>query len=82
MSETDSIMVQLQLDYEQVLDLVEQLPKVQREHLVARLLAQPVIQPELTLEEKLRRLDEAILDNPVLENPSPRREDWYDDDGR
>jgi hypothetical protein len=75
-------MVQLQLDYEQVFDLVEQLPEVQREHLIARLLAAPVEQPRLTLEEKRRLLDEAILDNEVLENPSPRREDWYDDDGR
>jgi hypothetical protein len=75
-------MVQLQLDFEQVVDLVEQLPEVQRQQLIIRLLAEPIVQPEWSLEEKLRRLDAAILDNPVLENPSPRREDWYDDDGR
>lgn len=75
-------MVQLQLDFEQVVDLVEQLPEYQRKQLITRLLPEPIVQSKLSLEEKLRRLDEAILDNPVLENPSPRREDWYDDEGR
>jgi hypothetical protein len=38
-------MVQLQLDFEQVVDLVEQLPEVQQQQLITRLLAEPIVQP-------------------------------------
>jgi hypothetical protein len=33
-------------------------------------------------DEKLRRLRAAQIDSAVNQEPSPRRADWYDDDGR
>jgi len=73
--------VHLQIPYETLLSLVEQLPREQQQDLV-RHLQKRAEGRELTVDEKLHRLRSAQLDMEVREEPSPRREDWYDDDGR
>ncbi len=74
--------VQLKIDYEQLIELVEQLPEEQQKTLIVRVLARRAEQRPLTVDEKLQLLDAATLSNPMNEAPSVRREDWYDDDGR
>lgn len=74
--------VQLKVDYEQLAELVEQLPEEQQTHLIVRLLTQRAAQRPLTAEEKIQLLEAAQLSNPVNEPPSPRREDGYGDEGR
>ena len=37
---------------------------------------------QLTNEERKLLLDVSIMNDPILVEPSLRREDWYDDDGR
>lgn len=73
--------VQLTIDYEQVVELVEQLSAEQQRKLIARLLRQPPQRP-LTAAERIQLFDAAKLHQPVNEAPSVRRQDWYDDDGR
>jgi hypothetical protein len=74
--------VQLSIDYEKLIELVEQLPEEQQKDLIARLLTQRSRQRALTAGEKIQLLDVAKLHNPIKEEPSVRRVDWYDDDGR
>jgi dihydrodipicolinate synthase/N-acetylneuraminate lyase len=74
--------VQLKIEYDQLAELVEQLPEDQQRRLVARLLGRTAGERTLTAEEKIRLFEAAQLSNPVNETPSPRREDWYGDDGR
>jgi hypothetical protein len=74
--------LQLAINYEQLLELVEQLTKDQQQDLMQRLLARHAQGGALTIEEKLSLLDAAKIDNPVNEAPSVRRADWYGDDGR
>ena len=73
--------VQLKIEYEQLVDLVEQLPEAQRRHLIARLLTRTAHERPLTAEEKIHLFETAQLPNAVNETPSTCREDWYDDDG-
>ncbi|MEL6152103.1 MAG: hypothetical protein AAFV33_07765 [Chloroflexota bacterium] len=68
--------VQLNIPYETLVALVEQLPDEQRRDLIHRLMEKA---PSSTRGGQLRA---AILDNPIAEPPSIRREDWYDDEGR
>ena len=74
--------VQLNIPYETLIELVEQLPEQQQKDLIARLLTDYAQQRPLTAEEKIQLLDAAKLSMPVNEEPSIRREDWYGDDGR
>jgi hypothetical protein len=74
--------VQLNLDYDQLVELVEQLSEEQEKDLIVRLLTQRAHQRPLTAQEKIQLLEAAQMHNPVNETPSPRREDWYGDDGR
>ena len=74
--------VQLHIPYETLIDLVKQLPEEQQQDLLTRLLTQRARQRALTVEEKIQLLDAAKLHNPVHEEPSVRRVDWYGDDGR
>jgi hypothetical protein len=70
--------VQLQIPYETLVQLVEQLPDEQKQSLMRHL--QERAQPrEQTANEKIELLRAAQLHNAVKEEPSPRREDWYDD---
>jgi hypothetical protein len=74
--------VQLNIEYDKLVELVKQLSKAQQKDLIARLLTEQAQNRLLTAEEKIQLLDAAQLDNAVYEEPSVRREDWYADDGR
>jgi hypothetical protein len=75
------MMVQLNIPYETLVTLVEQLPDVKQRDLMLRL--QSRMEPQrLTVADKLALLESAQIHTPVNEEPSPRRADWYDDDGR
>jgi hypothetical protein len=73
--------VQLNIPYETLLTLIDQLPDEQKQDLLRHLLKQAGDR-ELTIEEKLALYHASILHNAVNEEPSIRREDWYNDDGR
>ena len=74
--------VQLNLDYDDLLGLVEQLSEAQQQDLIRQILTHRAQQRPLTPEEKIQLLDAAKLNNPVNEVPSIRRSDWYDNNGR
>ena len=74
--------VQLTIEYEALLELVEQLSEEQQHNLITQLTEQRVHRRTLTIEEKIQLFDSAKLHNPINETPSIRRADWYDDDGR
>lgn len=61
--------VNLQISYETLVELVEQLQRVAQ-------------QRQLTKEERKALFEATISSIPMKEEPSIRREDWYDDDGR
>lgn len=73
--------VQLNIPYETLVTLVEQLPAQQQQELLVHLL-QSTRERSLSKEEKQTLFHNSILNAPVNEAPSLRREDWYDDDGR
>jgi hypothetical protein len=74
--------VQLTIPYETLVKLVEQLPEEQQQELMERLLAGKKA-AALTQSERLAAYHASIMSTPSLrEEPSIRREDWYDDDGR
>jgi hypothetical protein len=73
--------VQLNIPYETLIELVEQLPIEQQQTLLERLLEKKKERP-LSKEEKLELYHASILSIPVKNEPSIRREDWYGDDGR
>lgn len=68
--------VQLQIPYETLLGLVEQLPSEQQAALIWYLQQRQ----EHSVEEKMNLLRSAQIHEKVQEEPSPRREDWYEDD--
>ena len=74
--------VQLSIDYDDLVELVEQLSEEQQRDLITQILTHRSRQRPLTSEEKIQLLDTAKLHNPVNETPSIRRSDWYDDNGR
>ena len=74
--------VQLNIDYNELVELVEQLSEEQQRDLITQLLTQRSRHRPLTPEEKIQLLEAAKLHNPVNEAPSVRRIDWYDDNGR
>jgi hypothetical protein len=65
----------------EVLKLVEQLTPQEREALISQL-QQLSKERKLTKAERRASLEAAIRHDSVLHEPSPRREDWYGDDGR
>lgn len=73
--------VQLKIPYETVLNLVEQLPQEQKHELLKRL-QEHTRKRDLTADEKIKLLRSIQFDVKIKEEPSIRREDWYDDDGR
>lgn len=73
--------VRLEIPYETLVKLVEQLPDEQQRDLL-RHLQQATQRQKLTSDEWVALLRSAQNDRPVREEPSIRREDWYDDDGR
>jgi hypothetical protein len=74
--------LQLSIQYEQLIELIDQLSEEQQKDLLKRLLIRQAQQRPLTVEEKLKLLDAVKLDVAINEEPSVRRVDWYDDDGR
>lgn len=73
--------VTLQIPFETLVELAKQLPPDKKADLIAHL--QGVSQQrELTKEERLALFEATIRSHPVNQEPSIRREDWYDDDGR
>ncbi len=74
--------VQLSINYDQLVELVEQLSEEQQQALIAQLLADKASQRSLTTAEKIKMLDSAKIHHPVNKSPSIHRSDWYDDDGR
>jgi hypothetical protein len=73
--------VQLPISYETLVDLIEQLPQNQLQDLFYRL-AQITGYSKLNPAEKMKILRSAQLNLAVNQEPSARREVWYDDDGR
>ncbi len=69
------------LTMDQILHAAEQLSPADQAALIAHL-QQHVGQRALPVERKIALLRDAQLDNPVNEEPSVRRRDWYADDGR
>jgi hypothetical protein len=61
--------------------LVEQLSDEQKQDLLMYLRKQGYNRP-LTPEERLAVYHASIMNRPVKNAPSVRREDWYGDDGR
>ena len=70
--------VQLDIPYDTLIALVEQLPEEQKQDLLLRLLEKTKTRP-LSQEERVALFHTSILDMPVNEEPSIRREDWHDD---
>lgn len=69
------------ISYETLRALALALPPQQRHQLAAELTADKNLD-EHTFADKVARMQAAILDTPVLDVPSIRREEWYGDDGR
>lgn len=74
--------LRLNLDYEQIIALIEQLSHDEQQKVALHILSHPADEHELTVEEKLHLLDSIKMNLKFNEEPSIRREDWYDDDGR
>lgn len=68
--------VQLTISYETLVALIEQLSDEQRQDLMRRL-RERAGQQRLTADDRLRMLRAAQTNQAVKEEPSPRREDWY-----
>jgi hypothetical protein len=69
--------VQLNIPYEKLIELVQQLPKEQRENLLHILSEQP---KELSRRDVFRSMSLDL--GAVQPEYTDRREDWYGDDGR
>ena len=70
-----------QVTYEAVVRLAEQLSPEAQKALIEHL-QEIAKQRELSFEEWKALFDANIDYTPVVNDISPRREDWYDDDGR
>ena len=73
--------VQLTIPYETLVALVEQLPEAEQKALIERVLSMNAA-ATASRTERLAAYHAAIMSVPLNEEPSIRREDWYDDDGR
>jgi hypothetical protein len=72
---------QTKISFEALVQLVEELPIEQQERLIERVQGH-IKRNNLTVAEKMALLRSIQIDSRVIQDPSPRREDWYDDDGR
>ena len=71
--------VQLSIPFETLVSLVEQLPDDQQKTLIERVQThKDATSP--SAEQKIARFESIMIDAEVIEIPSVRREDWYDDD--
>jgi hypothetical protein len=71
----------MDVDYESVLALVDQLSPTEQTQLTAHLL-EMAQKRTLSAGEKMRLLRSVQVRAVVIEEPSVRREDWYGEDGR
>ena len=69
------------ITYKDVLKMAKQLTPKEQEALVDTLQRNAEMK-KLTPEAFKALIEANISSIPFLEEPSPRREDWYDDDGR
>jgi hypothetical protein len=74
--------VQLQVDFEQLVAMVQQLSEEEQQRLIARVLAGNSAPDRYAVSEKMKMLHAAQLHREVTVEPSIRRDDWYGDDGR
>ncbi|MBI1255888.1 MAG: hypothetical protein GC204_00310 [Chloroflexi bacterium] len=70
-----------QITYEAVVKLAEQLSPEAQKALIEHL-QEIAKQRDLSFEEWKALIDSTIDHTPIVSDISPRREDWYDDDGR
>lgn len=70
-----------QVTFEEVVKLAEQLTPVEQQALIAHL-QEIAKQRELTFAEWKALFDSMKDDTPIIADVSPRRVDWYGDDGR
>jgi hypothetical protein len=70
-----------QITYEAVVKLAEQLSPEAQKALIEHL-QEIAKQRELSFEEWKSLFNSVIDYTPIVNDISPRREDWYDDDGR
>jgi len=74
--------VQLTIEYDKLVELVDQLPIEQRLNLINHL-TQKAKEHTLTTREKIELLNSTVHDlGTIPVNFSFSREDWYSDDGR
>lgn len=66
---------------DEIVEFVDQLSAHEQTQLAIHLLGL-VHQRQLTSDERKSLLQASVLNSLVENIPSPRREDWYDDDGR
>ncbi len=71
-------MVNLSIDYQTLVELVDQLPEPQQQDLLQRLLKRAQNSP-MTTPDRMRLLRAAQVDIPLNEGFLPRREDLYED---
>jgi hypothetical protein len=76
------VAVQLNIPYETLVELVEQLPLEQQQDLVMRLLDKTKAHPLSKTEWKTLFESLTVDLGEVSPQYSDRREDWYDDDGQ
>jgi len=69
------------MTFDKIVELVDQLTPQEQTQLTTHLL-ELVRQRQLTVEERKALLHANVLSVSVANTPSPRREDWYDNDGR
>jgi hypothetical protein len=67
--------------FDEIVELVDRLAPQEQTELITHLL-RTARQRQLSVQEKMMMLRAAQIDVEVLEEPSIRREDWYDEDGR
>lgn len=74
--------VQLTIEFEKLMELVDQLPFEQRQYLVQHI-TEKALDRQLTPKEKIELLNSTVHDlGDISPDFSFRREDWYGDDGR
>jgi hypothetical protein len=72
--------VKLDVPFEKLVELVKQLPLQQQQMLLQQIQGQAA--ESLSVEAKIELLRAAQIDVSVNQEPSPRRQDWYSDEGR
>ena len=69
------------MTFQEIVQLVDNLTPIEQTELISHLL-EATKKRELSVQEKMKLLRSAQIDVEVVQEPSIRRQDWYDDDGR